>query len=585
MHSSVDTADPVLITAILGGEQDRFEELVKRYQRMVYGVAWSQLGNSDLAEEAAQQTFVQAYCYLATLRDPTKFRSWLARIAQNVSISLSRKHRKEFSNSERWRLETADPDQDGTEDRPNLSDELRETLTQIKGMHREILTLFYLEGQSVTEVATTLSLSESAVKTRLNRARNTLRDELEKRLAVALADLNPSHNFMPLVMSAVPSSVPVGSAAKIALLGKTSGALLKAGSLVWLNLISFLPLWAIVYSHSKEQAENYHDGKEHDFRRKITLQHPRNLLLLILIIIPTTAIISQKFGLQTLFRIIGIGCLIALWQAVRLLRANNTPYAVANVLCLAFQAVAGILIGFFEFHVGTFFGAMLLANLFLYRARDSMPARMDYNLFLRAATDGLPISGGAVRPAEDFSTTQLEQFAKFLGRQWLVRDYVIMNDRLQMFLAVANPNILSAPFSQRGSLSWISIDCDGTCHAFAAVRDVLGIETLTQVKIDPAELSMSVRAAVMQSLTHFVSGDLDQARTAICSVDDLQVFKEAPGKTRSTRLVFGLAIGSGVIAVLAFALSHFMASQAHDKRPSVHPPSAPVAVKTELPDS
>jgi hypothetical protein len=39
MHSSVDTPDPELITAILGGEQDRFEELVKRYQKMVYGVA------------------------------------------------------------------------------------------------------------------------------------------------------------------------------------------------------------------------------------------------------------------------------------------------------------------------------------------------------------------------------------------------------------------------------------------------------------------------------------------------------------------------------------------------------------------
>ena len=161
-----------------------------------------------------------------------------------------------------------------------------------------------------------------------------------------------------------------------------------------------------------------------------------------------------------------------------------------------------------------------------------------------------------------------------------------MNDRLQMFLPVAKPNILSAPFSQRGSLSRISIDCDGTCHAFAAMRDVAGVETLTQAKIDPEQLSMSVRAAVMESLTHFVSGDFDQARTAICSVDDLHVFKESPAKARSTRLVFGLAIGSGVLATLGFVLSHFMTSKAHDEGSSVNPPPmAPVAIKTELPDS
>ena len=311
-----------------------------------------------------------------------------------MSVSLGRKHSKEVSNSERWRLETADPGKETTEDRPNLSDELRETLSQIKGIHREILTLFYLEGQSIKEVAATLSLSESVVKTRLNRARNTLRDELEKRLAVALAYLNPSHSFMPLVMSAVPSAVPIGSAAKVALLGKTSGTLLKSGSLVWLNLISALPLWAIVYSDSREQAKNYLDGKEHDFRRTIVRQHPFNLLLVILIIVPTSPIITQRFGTETLFQVVGIGCLFALWQGLRLPRVNDTPHAIANVLCLAFQAIAGILIGFFGFSFLTFIGAMLLANVFLFRARSSAPMRMDYNLFLRAATDGLPISGG-----------------------------------------------------------------------------------------------------------------------------------------------------------------------------------------------
>ena len=97
--------DPILIADVLNGQKDQFKELILRYQKMVFAVAWSYLGNVELAEEAAQQTFVKAYSSLASLDDATKFRSWLAAIARNASVSIGRTRRRELSNSMRWDID------------------------------------------------------------------------------------------------------------------------------------------------------------------------------------------------------------------------------------------------------------------------------------------------------------------------------------------------------------------------------------------------------------------------------------------------------------------------------------------------
>ena len=95
------TAETETIDAILRGERDRYGELVERHQKMVYGIAWSHLGDAGLAEDAAQEAFVKAYRYLATLRDPSRFSGWLASIARNIPITchLSSPGEKNFTNS------------------------------------------------------------------------------------------------------------------------------------------------------------------------------------------------------------------------------------------------------------------------------------------------------------------------------------------------------------------------------------------------------------------------------------------------------------------------------------------------------
>ena len=78
-----DIADTALVSMTLLGEQDAYEELVRRYQRPVLHTAYLSLRNRFLAEDAAQDAFVAAWVRLNTLRDPERFGSWVCRIAGN----------------------------------------------------------------------------------------------------------------------------------------------------------------------------------------------------------------------------------------------------------------------------------------------------------------------------------------------------------------------------------------------------------------------------------------------------------------------------------------------------------------------
>ena len=140
--------DANAIQAVRDGDKERYTELVERYQRMVYAIAWSRLGDADLCEDAAQETFVKAYRYLMALRNPEKFPGWLARIAQNVSTSILRKRRRELDKRERWKLEphtgqaVLPEEANGTP----IAETLRSTLAELPVQHRECLVLYYLEG-------------------------------------------------------------------------------------------------------------------------------------------------------------------------------------------------------------------------------------------------------------------------------------------------------------------------------------------------------------------------------------------------------------------------------------------------------
>lgn len=274
-----------------------------------------------------------------------------------------------------------------------------------------------------------------------------------------------------------------------------------------------------------------------------------------IVVVTASIAISQHFGQKSLFQGLSVFLLFSLWLQIRFLRVNDSKHSVALIGVLSFQLLACILIGFFDFHFVTFIGAMLLVNLLLYWARGSRPARMDYNLFLRAATDGLSTAEHDIKEKKEFSRSQLEQFAKFLGRQWLIRDYRISDERLRLFLPPASLSMFQTLLPPGFHSSQVLVYGDGTCKASLAPREAKSIRTLTRGEIDPDRLSSNVQSALANSLRQFTSGDLASATETLCQVDDSQVFKKTPSKTKTVRWVFAISIGACLLSIAMFGVS------------------------------
>jgi len=84
-----------LIRAVRTGEKDAFGDLVRRYERAVWATAWRTLRDHHRAQDATQNTFVEAYRQLAQLRDPARFGVWLLKIARRQTLRVARRREPE----------------------------------------------------------------------------------------------------------------------------------------------------------------------------------------------------------------------------------------------------------------------------------------------------------------------------------------------------------------------------------------------------------------------------------------------------------------------------------------------------------
>jgi RNA polymerase sigma-70 factor (ECF subfamily) len=188
-----DSAEPVagekkLVEEVLAGNVERFYELVKPCERLVYLAAQEILQNEADAEEVAQEAVLKAFRNLRLFRGESKFSTWLYRITVNEARMRLRK-RREVSLDE---LMAEDDAQETTYAPLQLADwreipgqalEQRELQAQLAGAvaslpdkYREVLVLRDINGLSIAETAEALTLSLPNVKTRLLRARLMLRD-------------------------------------------------------------------------------------------------------------------------------------------------------------------------------------------------------------------------------------------------------------------------------------------------------------------------------------------------------------------------------------------------------------------------
>jgi len=168
----------------LAGDQQAFGELVQRYERDVFNLAYRMLNDRGEAEDAAQEAFLRAYANLERY-DPTRpFKTWVLSIASNHCIDRIRRRRLTWLSLE----EPLPPHPALTSDIPGpeeaaLTNErnllVQELLDGLSPDYRVAVVLRYWYDLSYSEIAEMLNTTESAIKSRLFRARQALAEHLE----------------------------------------------------------------------------------------------------------------------------------------------------------------------------------------------------------------------------------------------------------------------------------------------------------------------------------------------------------------------------------------------------------------------
>ena len=144
-----------------------FQAEIRRIEKLLYRIAWSYLGNNADVEDAVQDALIKAWEKRNSLRDLKQFRPWMSRILTNQCKDLLRKRKKWnfYPLEDAAAQEAASPEPDA----PVL-----EAVKKLKPEQGLLITLYYVDGYSVRELADALGIPESTVKTRMRSARRQL---------------------------------------------------------------------------------------------------------------------------------------------------------------------------------------------------------------------------------------------------------------------------------------------------------------------------------------------------------------------------------------------------------------------------
>ncbi len=174
--------DQELVAQLLAGNQQAFAELVERHQRAVFNLTYRMLGEAREAEDAAQEAFLRAYQHIDRYDADRPFKTWLLSIASNYCIDRIRKRRLTWLSLD----EPLPPHpalnshEEGPEDSAISSQRdavVHQLLNQLAPEYRAAVVLRYWYDMSYAEIAEILDTTESAIKSRLFRARQSLAEE------------------------------------------------------------------------------------------------------------------------------------------------------------------------------------------------------------------------------------------------------------------------------------------------------------------------------------------------------------------------------------------------------------------------
>lgn len=177
MHQQLPDAE--VIDRVLHGDTELFGVLVDRYQGECVAYAKYMTGSYDEAADIVQNSFVRAYRSLGRCRDPERFRGWLFRIVSNqCKTHLARRKRRRREALSRVADHPAEVAASESVEKEELRRRVHEALQALSVDQREALVLKYVHGLSLPEMADVLSATVPALKMRLLRGREALRERL-----------------------------------------------------------------------------------------------------------------------------------------------------------------------------------------------------------------------------------------------------------------------------------------------------------------------------------------------------------------------------------------------------------------------
>lgn len=176
--------DGELIEKAIGGREDGFEELVRRYQRPITGYVYRMLNNYDASLDVTQEVFIKVYNSLARYSSEYKFSTWLYRIAHNAAIDYMRRNSGytqslEAENEDgtyQLQIESPHPTPEQERERTELSQEIEAVVKCLPTVYRELILLRHSQDLSYDEIAEVTNLPLGTVKNRLFRAREMMRE-------------------------------------------------------------------------------------------------------------------------------------------------------------------------------------------------------------------------------------------------------------------------------------------------------------------------------------------------------------------------------------------------------------------------
>ena len=214
--------DVQLIHGILAGDDGAFTTLVQKYQKSVHALAWRKVGDFHVAEEITQDTFLQVYKKLGTLKNPNQFAGWLYVIANRRCLNWIQRRKPTMQSLEDTSTEeieessyahhiSAERETEATERRSTIVKKLLEKLPESE---RTVVTLYYLGEMDTKAIGRFLGVSVNTITSRLQRARKRLRMEEELLVHEVLGSVqlptNLTENIVRRVTDINPASPPAG---------------------------------------------------------------------------------------------------------------------------------------------------------------------------------------------------------------------------------------------------------------------------------------------------------------------------------------------------------------------------------------